>query len=147
MRLTILGVFLSLTSVFAVDMSQVSNEDILSEVSRRLSGGQNSGTATVIYACNTYGDLIITIAGGSNSAEMSFRDLGVPRCDAQIQSLRKYKAQVTGTIITAICNRYGDLVKLPMQGSGRFGTETSNNSVSYDACIVQAKIINGASGD
>ncbi len=146
MRFLLLGILLSLTSIQAVELSKASDEEILTELSRRLAvGGNSNGKAVVIYACNTYGDLIITIAGPAGTEEKSYRDLGVPRCEAQIAILRKYKAEVKGTVMAAVCNSYGDLLKIPMYGSGKFGTETGNGTSGYDACMVQAKIINGAS--
>ena len=136
----ILLTFFVTASAFAVDLSNATNQQLLDEVSRRMTGMSPGGSAIASYICDS-AYLKISVIGEKTSGSASIYLGSLDKCLEQATPLNKYKSKVYALMIAAVCDsaylkRYG------LYTSGELKEVDSVYMGSYDKCIIQAKQIN-----
>jgi len=141
--LTIASILLSASTLFAIDLQQATNEQILGELRYRLSNGSsNSGSAIADYSCSGQ-YLFVTLTGtaGTNNQENVYIS-GNPSCKEQAKILNEKKSKINTVVVAAICNS-NYLYRKVLKPTGEFGNTTEQYMQSEADCIAQAKLING----
>lgn len=122
----------------AIDLSQVSNAELLQELSARLGSSSGSGHASIISNCSG-GNLKITLYGSNNDDSMS-EYLG-SNCNTTQASLQRKMGAFSGIRIFALCVG-GNLKTVKAESIGKL---SSTSDYAGSNCESQANIINGSS--
>lgn len=126
------------TQCFAVDLSKVSNSDLLNEIERRLSTPVSEKPVAVFSAICANADIELSI-DSENGTETLKKFVGAKECQTTLTSLSKKLGNFSGLRIVAVCSQ-SNLVKVTLNSIGKI-TETST-FVGAGNCQAQADAIN-----
>lgn len=137
---------LGLTSALAwgVELTSATNDQLLGEVARRMQGGDGGGISVASYTCHSSGYLYIHLVSPSGvTKEAYYTTPNYNRCLEQVGPLNAHKSKIRETTVIAVCDSSGYLYRVPLTPTGTIGTATYMSTANYDACLAQAKLVNG----
>lgn len=125
------------THLFAVELSQASNQEILRELSKRLNGGSQGGTSYLNAFCS--GDDINIQLETQNRSINKVIDLRTSMvCNTALNLMKK--GQFNGLLITAFCD--SDLLyRVKASSSGILDIQSTDHRTSVE-CDQSARSIN-----
>ncbi len=131
---------------YAVDLQFATNDQILSELSRRLNGGINPiEGAKAIYTCDSTPSLTVSLYGISGVPSEDKVYIGnQTQCASQVEILTKYKSKISQVTVVAVCDGNGYLYRYSLKPDGKIGNKTQTYMESYNSCFTQASAINGS---
>lgn len=133
----VLGLITS--AVFAVDLTQATNAQLLDELSRRLTGGQSGTTAFANYLCDS--NYLKVSLVGEKTGETSLYLGSQERCTQQTQILNRFKSKISSLTVIALCDS-NYLKRFKLLPSGEVKEIDSLYLGDYNKCFDQARPIN-----
>lgn len=140
MRLVNLFIISSLftTSLFAVELSQATNQQLIRELSKRLNGNGGNTDIAFFNAFCSGDDINLQLETQNNSTSKVIDMRTSMECNTAVTNLKK--GQFSGLLITAFCD--SDLLyKVKASATGRLDLTTVDHRTSLE-CNNSARNIN-----
>lgn len=131
---------LSISSI-AASLEQSTNDEILHELSYRLSHTSPSVGHSILYACSGVGRLRVVLPGANESEAVvavgSYSD-----CIKQLEILRTKKRELGSSDSAFACSGTGALNRFSIKSDGTLNTSIFAMVGSYSDCLAQMQELN-----
>lgn len=147
MKYFLLTVLFISTAAFGVELSDATDEQILSELRGRLQGGGGSSEILIDYSCSYYNGLMMNIYDGSGSSFSRSVSNGYTGngegCERSLVSLNRHRGRINGQAFIAVCLKPNGLKLVKARVSGTTVQRISVVAMdSLDECLEAADQIN-----